>query len=262
MIPKLVTDDPKPKPYQTNLIKFNRDPDIDEDDDWWYDDDNQNKRTRNQETRTRKPIKRRKPNQPNEEETQTEEPNQGEKRKPKPKPIENPNKIRRIFKKVQKPTLTEMNQNQTKIPEEEKQHNYLDKPKPKQSQPNQTNPSEEHIDNQPNLQNPSPHSTLPQCIKSNLPDSVSTTDRVTDNARFMGLFNREGANITRNMKSRRKNAKGGLSFNCQDIHTFYSSKLQQPPPPAWPAAEKGKVSSKNESGVENTPGTDGGDKTN
>ena len=51
LIPTIVTDDPRTKPYQTSM-KYDRDPD-EEEDETWVEDINPQKRQRNQELRRR-----------------------------------------------------------------------------------------------------------------------------------------------------------------------------------------------------------------
>ena len=95
MIPTLVTEDKKPKPYQQNQIRYERDPD-EEEEDTWDDENNPNKRNRNQDLRRKQPTKRRKPNKPGEEHPEETSETKTEKRKPKPRE-ERPTKIRKMF---------------------------------------------------------------------------------------------------------------------------------------------------------------------
>ena len=244
LIPTLVTDDPKPKPHQTNQIPINRDPDEDDSEDWW-DDDNPLKRMRNQETRSRKPAKRNKPNQPHEVYQEEVAILGGAKRKPnQTKPSEGrPAKTRRNT--VQEPrksmskTVRSQDQTKTQKPTNKTNHNMMPnqpnlmEPKPNPNEPS-NDPSEvtttdTQCDNEPIIVCQPTHSTLPQ---SSLDISTieSMPDRMTDRKKFMGLFNREGANLTHKKKPTKKLNKGRFQFNCQDIRKFYSFKVQHPPP--------------------------------
>ena len=93
LIPTLVTEDRRPKPYQMN-IKFKRDEEEEEVDEW-DEDENLNKRGRTQDIRRKKPTKRRKNNKPNEEPREQEEEIETIKRKPNQMREERPTKTRK-----------------------------------------------------------------------------------------------------------------------------------------------------------------------
>ena len=237
LIPTLVTDDPKPKPYQQNQIKFNRDPD-DQEDEYWDDDDNPNKRPRTQDIRRRNPAKKQKPNQPDEEPNEeTRNENKGEKRKPKQRE-DRPTKARRVkFKTSHENHLEEGKKaDQTKTSYVSPNQNHILAP-PTPSQPNrnqnldQEELTDKHNDNVLNLTMPS---TLPQSNQDLSTDCTKTdgiSDLPSEKVKFMGLLRREGSIIKNKKKPKRKIEKGRFNFKCQDIRKFYTYKLQQPPPP-------------------------------
>ena len=69
LIPTLVTDDRRTKPYHNQQIRYEKDND-EEKEDIWDEETNPSKRGRNQEVRSKKPVKRQKPNSEEDEKEQ------------------------------------------------------------------------------------------------------------------------------------------------------------------------------------------------
>ena len=211
LIPTLVTEDNRSKPYLNNNLRYERDREEEEEE--WDDDDNPCKRGRNHEVRQKKPTKRLKPDEedrmkPGEDEGETR--NEKRKmnmklRKPEPK------KTRRIENEdeIDEQTNTQTN---TEVPDES-------------TSPPGTQPQKNNV----LTSNTSPPGTLPQRS-----ESVSTNSKLTakiinpSREEFLNMFRRDDAVINSKPKPKRRVMKGAIK--CQDIRQFYSFKMQQPPP--------------------------------
>ena len=135
----------------------------------------------------------------------------------------------------------------------------------------QNNPSEEEHTNKPTDNEPEITNATNQALQNTLPEKtcknshiVPMSDQLTDRARFMKQFNREGANNTRKRKPAQTKSKGRsqLNTNCQDIRKFYTFKSAASPPPTTvdrPGSDpvKGKVSIKSGINETDSGGTDG-----
>ena len=232
LIPTIVTEDTKTKPYHTNL-RYERDPDEPEEEEW---DENENpqKRQRNQEVRRKQPTKRRKPNNQDEQSDEPQYENQTHKRKP--------------IQEVRKPTNNNKKRKESRENENQQPTNNLRDPQETQPNTNQTKTKPILSFEVPTpCENKVANNTLPESTNSD-PSDVTLTDQSTalSKLEFMKRFSREGPTTNGKKRPRSNKVKRNFEFQCQDIRKFYTCKLQPPksPPPASP--NPGKVSNKSE----------------
>ena len=107
---------------------------------------------------------------------------------------------------------------------------------------------------EPDIETP-PHRTLPQSSNRLSADSNETSGvPKLSRDEFIGLFRRDGANMSAKPKPKPKRKAMKGDFKCKDIRKFYSFKLQQPPTPVRPSKNN---ESKLESDARYPPGTNG-----